>query len=56
MMKRKLVDQKVQELAEHFLAEIPGVKPEDITELAEEIQERCEDCCRAIEAALKDKP
>jgi hypothetical protein len=51
---KTLVDPKVQELSKYFLAEIPGVKPEDITELAEEIQQRCEDFCRILENAAHE--
>lgn len=48
-MKRKFgVDDKCYDLAKHFLAEVKGVKPEDIQELAEELQRRCEDACRTV--------
>jgi hypothetical protein len=43
-----LVDPKVKKLAQDFLAEVPGAKPEDVTELAEEIQGRCEDFRRIL--------
>jgi Mn-dependent DtxR family transcriptional regulator len=54
------VDLRVWRLAEHFLASIPGAKPEDAAELAEEIQQRCEDFCRILknaahEAGIKDE-
>ena len=54
MAKRPLVDSKVHELAQYFLADIPGAKPEDITELAEEIQMRCEDFCQILENAAHE--
>lgn len=44
-----LVDQRCFDLAEYFLGDIKGCKPEDIQELAEELQRRCEDACRVIE-------
>jgi len=53
-MKRILVDQKVHELAEYFLTDIAGVKPEDVTELAEDLQQRCEDFCRILENAAAE--
>jgi hypothetical protein len=54
-MKRRepmLVDQKSADLAEHFLADIPGHTPEDETELAEAIQQVCENFCTALENEL----
>jgi 5'-deoxynucleotidase YfbR-like HD superfamily hydrolase len=44
------VDQKCWDLAEYFLSDIKGHKKEDIQELAEELQQRCEDACQTIEA------
>lgn len=37
------VDPKCEDLARHFLSDVDGSKPEDLTELAEIIQARCED-------------
>lgn len=48
-MSNALIDPKAYELAEYFLSDIKGVRLEDIQELAEEIQRRCEDACRTIE-------
>lgn len=57
MSKRKLskkaIDAMVSDLAEHFLGGIKGVLPEDKNELADAIQELCEERCREIE---DDKP
>ena len=42
------IDPKIRELAENFLAGVPGVKPEDTTELAESIQHLCENFRRIL--------
>ena len=45
---KKLVDSMIFDLAEHMLKDVDGAKPEDIGELAEAIQETCEDYISAI--------
>ena len=42
------IDPQVRALAESFLAGVPGVKPEDTTELAESIQHLCENFRRIL--------
>lgn len=44
------VDQKCIDLAEHFLADLKGCRPEDIRELAESLQGTCEAFASVIEA------
>lgn len=53
IMKPMLVDSKCRELAEHFLADVPGFTPEQLTDLAETLQMTCEDACREIEHVQK---
>lgn len=48
----KSVDDRCYDLAAYFLRDLSGTKEEDIQELAEEIQRRCEDACNVIEAGL----
>ena len=48
-LSKKAVDAMVMDLAEHFLGGIKGALPEDKNELAEAIQELCEERCREIE-------
>lgn len=52
--KPALVDRACIDLAEHFLSDMKGARKEDIQELAEEIQRRCEDACREIEGVATD--
>lgn len=49
------VDKKCWELAEHFLADLKGVLPEDIQECAEALQSVCEDFCNSIEKSEAEK-
>lgn len=44
------VDQACVDLAEHFLSGVRGARKEDVQELAEEIQRRCEDACNEVES------
>ena len=44
------VDQACIDLAEHFLSDVRGARKEDVQELAEEIQRRCEDACNEVES------
>ena len=49
------VDEKSVELARHFLADVVGATAEDETELAEAIQQVCEDFCSSIEQSERDR-
>lgn len=53
-MKNKYpVDQMCHDLAAHFLSDVKGATAEDKQELAEAVQEVCEELCREIEGHLK---
>ncbi len=42
-------DSRCYDLAHIFLSDLKGVTEKDITQLAEDIQQQCEDMCREIE-------
>lgn len=49
MKRRKLHDTLCADLAEYFLQDVKSATGEDHNELAEAIQQLCEDFCRGIE-------
>ena len=53
--KPKSFDQRSYDLAEHFLFDIPGATADEHNELAEAIQQVCEDHCAEFERRRESK-
>ena len=53
--RRMTVDEKSVDLAKHFLTDVHGATAEDETELAESIQQVCEDFCQEVERSGQER-